>query len=58
MPEKVQGILLHDIDVTDGPVTATVMMQGYINANRVDDSVKPLLDAHKDDMAKIHIIER
>lgn len=58
MAEKIQGVVLHDIDVTDGPDTVAIMTQGYINANRVDDDVKQLLEAHKDDMTKLHIISR
>ncbi|GAX05451.1 hypothetical protein IWT25_00757 [Secundilactobacillus pentosiphilus] len=58
MAESIQGVLLHDIDVTDGPETVAIMTQGYINANRTDSDVQALLEAQKANMPKIHIIKR
>ncbi|CAI2679729.1 hypothetical protein [Apilactobacillus apinorum] len=41
-----QGILLHDVDVTDGNGNGTVLVEGYINENKIppisDDAKKAL----------------
>ena len=34
-----QGILEHDVDVTDGPAGGTMIIHGYINENRLPDGV-------------------
>ena len=36
---KAQGVVLHDVDVTDGDQNATVVIFGFINLNRVDSTL-------------------
>ena len=46
-----QGILEHDVDVTDGTANGTMIVAGYINANRlpsgvtINDTVKKAIPA-------------
>lgn len=35
----VQGIALHDVDVTDGTENGTVLIWGFVNTNRLDKAV-------------------
>lgn len=35
-----QGILLHDVDVTDGDANGTLVVSGYIDLNRIDEDVE------------------
>ena len=37
--DKVQGILEHDVDVTSGQASGTLIIHGYINENRLPDGV-------------------
>lgn len=30
------GVLLHDVDVTDGPTNGTLLIWGFVNLNRLD----------------------
>lgn len=39
------GVLLHDVDVTKGDANATLLIFGFVNKNRLDESVKSLLTA-------------
>lgn len=34
------GILLHDVDVTDGDNNGTVLLFGFVNTNRIDETTK------------------
>lgn len=40
---KVNGILLHDLDLTRGDNNGTVLIFGFVNLDRLDASVKTLL---------------
>lgn len=40
---KVQGILLHDVDVTDGNANGTLLIMGFVNTNRIDATTKALI---------------
>lgn len=44
---ELQGVLLHDIDVTDmtEPVNATLLIAGFVNLNRLDDETRALITA-------------
>ncbi len=35
------GILLHDVDVTGGDENATLLIFGFVNIDRLDESVQP-----------------
>lgn len=37
------GILLHDVDVTDGDNNGTLLIWGFVNLNRVDDTTAALI---------------
>lgn len=37
------GVLLHDVDVTDGNNNGTMLVFGFVNTNRLDDDVKELI---------------
>lgn len=39
------GVLLHDVDVTDGNANATILVFGFVNTNMLDQSVKSLITA-------------
>lgn len=34
------GILLHDVDVTDDDNNGTVLLFGFVNTNRIDETIK------------------
>lgn len=40
-----QGILLHDVDVTDGDTNATLVVSGYVDVEKVDTATAALLKA-------------
>lgn len=37
------GVLLHDVDVTDGNANGTLLIFGFVNTNRIDATTKALL---------------
>ena len=37
------GILLHDVDVTDGNANGTLLIMGFVNTNRIDATTKALI---------------
>lgn len=37
------GVLLHDVDVTEGNNNGTMLVFGFVNTNRLDNDVKALL---------------
>ncbi len=39
----VQGILLHDIDVTDGDANATIVLKGAIDLLKIDETTRALI---------------
>ena len=39
------GILLHDVDVTDGDNNGTVILFGFVNTNRIDETTKAKITA-------------
>lgn len=41
----VKGILLHDVDVTDGNANATMLIFGFVNMNRIDSTTQGKLVA-------------
>lgn len=37
------GVLLHDVDVTDGNANGTLLIFGFVNTNRLDADVKAMI---------------
>lgn len=37
------GVLLHDVDVTNGNANGTLLMFGFVNTNRLDTATKALI---------------
>lgn len=51
------GVLLHDVDVTDGNNNGTMLVFGFVNTNRLDSDVKALLtDTVKASMGMIKFL--
>lgn len=40
-----QGIVLHDVDVTEGQENATMLVAGYVDINKIDVDAQPSADA-------------
>lgn len=40
---KVQGVLLHDVDVTDGNANGVLLISGFVNTNRIDATTKAMI---------------
>lgn len=49
------GILLHDVDVTAGDNNGTLLIFGFVNTNRIDDTTKAKITA--DVKAKLPMIQ-
>lgn len=41
------GILLHDVDVTNGPANGTLLIWGFVNLNRVDSATAAKITANR-----------
>jgi len=41
------GVLLHDVDVTDGDANGSLLIWGFVNLDRLDGDTKALLTAQK-----------
>lgn len=41
------GILLHDVDVTNGPANGTLLIWGFVNLNRVDSVTATKITANR-----------
>lgn len=39
------GVLLHDVDVTEGNANATILLFGFVNTNRLDATTKAAITA-------------
>lgn len=39
------GVLLHDVDVTNGNANGTLLLFGFVNTNRLDSATKALITA-------------
>lgn len=39
------GVLLHDVDVTNGPANGTLLIWGFVNLNRVDSATAAKITA-------------
>ena len=40
---KVQGVLLHDVDVTNGNANGVLLISGFVNTNRIDSTTKAMI---------------
>lgn len=41
------GVLLHDVDVTNGPANGTLLIWGFVNLNRVDSATATKITANR-----------
>lgn len=41
------GVLLHDVDVTDGDANGTLLIWGFVNLNRMDSTTAGLITANR-----------
>lgn len=41
------GVLLHDVDVTDGAANGTLLIWGFVNLNRMDSTTADLITADR-----------
>lgn len=41
------GVLLHDVDVTDGDANGTLLIWGFVNLNRMDSTTASLITANR-----------
>lgn len=41
------GVLLHDVDVTDGDANGTLLIWGFVNLNRVDSTTAALINENR-----------
>ena len=51
--ENAQGIVLHDVDVTDGDGRATLVVSGYVDLYKVDDDVKTIITSATSTLSRI-----
>ena len=42
---KSQGIILHDVDVTDGDANATMLVFGFVDLNKIETTAQPVTEA-------------
>jgi hypothetical protein len=49
------GVLLHDIDVTDGNANGTMLIFGFVNTNRLDTVTKALITAEVKEALKAKV---
>lgn len=43
--ESVVGVLLHDVDITNGAANGTLLIFGFVNTNMIDSTTKALISA-------------
>ena len=44
---QAQGVLLHDLDVTDGDANGTMLVFGFIDLNKIDTDAQPASDVQE-----------
>lgn len=44
--ESVVGVLLHDVDITNGAANGTLLIFGFVNTNMLDSTTKALISAN------------
>lgn len=55
--ENAQGLLLHDVDVTNGTANSPILIEGVVNVSRIDKSVS-FSDDVKKKLDKITFVKR
>ena len=51
------AVLLHDVDVTDGPANGTIVIGGYIDVLKLDEDVQTQIKSHADALKHIVLLE-
>lgn len=51
--DNAQGVVLHDVDVTDGDGRATLVISGYVDLYKVDDDVKSIITSATSTLSRI-----
>ena len=51
--ENAQGVVLHDVDVTNGDGRATLVIAGYVDLYKVDDDVKSIITSATSTLSRI-----
>lgn len=51
--ENAQGIVMHDVDVTDGDGRATLVVSGYVDLYKLDADVVTVVNSAKSTLTKI-----
>ncbi len=51
-----QGVLLHDVDVTDGDANATLVISGTVDRLKLDEDVQTLVDSAASTLTKITFV--
>ena len=44
---EAQGVLLHDLDVTDGDANGTMLVFGFVDLNKIDTDAQPASDVQE-----------
>lgn len=51
--ENAQGVVMHDVDVTDGDGRATLVVSGYVDLYKLDSDVVTVVNSAKSTLTKI-----
>lgn len=51
--ENAQGVVLHDVDVTDGDGRATLVVSGYVDLYKVDSDVASIITSATETLTRI-----
>lgn len=51
--ENAQGVVMHDVDVTNGDGRATLVISGYVDLYKLDDDVVTVVNSAKSTLTKI-----
>ena len=51
------GVILHDVDVTKGTANSQVVIFGFIDVSKLDDSVVPMVTAAADKLKMIQFVK-
>ena len=54
--EAPQGVLLHDVDVTKGQANATLVVEGTIDIEKLDEEVKALVNTASANLKKVTVM--
>ena len=54
--EAPQGVLLHDVDVTKGQANATLVVEGTIDIEKLDEDVKALVNTASANLKKVTVM--